>query len=334
MKQTNVEKRKIILDVDTGSDDAIAIVLALLDPGFEVVGITTINGNHEVRVCTDNSLRVVECCGKQDTVRVYRGCEYPLVSTLMPHQAQAKLMPIREGHNPYSFHPDHLPLPEPVTQEGNRNAVSWLVDTLMASEDGEITLVPVGPLTNIGAAIRIEPGIVNKIREIVLMGGGNWSGNESARGEFNVWADPEAAEIVLQSGCKITMVPTDATGVAISTKEDAEKLRRIGTAPARLCADLIDIRIGDNGGATAINDALAVCAVLHPEVLKDVVETIVHVDISGGYAYGETVVDLRDAYWKKEEPNCRFAFSADREFFFNYMYSVLENDKKNRLGMD
>lgn len=326
-----MEKRKIIMDVDTGSDDAIALCLAMLDPEFELLGITTVNGNLEARLCTENSLMVVECCEKQDTVKVYRGCEYPLASTLLPYLPQAKLMPIREGHNPYSAHPDHLPLPAPVTKEGDINAVSWLVETLLASEDGEITLIPVGPLTNIAAAMRIDFRIIPKIREIVIMGGGHRSGNESAAGEFNIWADPEAAEIVLQSGCKITMVPLDATEVAVSTHEDAEKLRAIGTTPAKLCADLIDIRIDEWGGeTTAINDALAVCAVLHPEVLKDIEHTTVHVDISRGFAYGYTILELRSGNWRKEEPNCCFALGADREYFFNYMYRVLKEDKERR----
>ena len=325
-------KRKIIMDVDTGSDDAIALVMAMLDPSFDLLGITAVSGNLEVKLTTDNSIRVVECCGMQDKVKVYRGCDYPLASTLTPHLPQTDLLPIREGHNPYSFHPDRLPLPDPVTKEGDRNAVSWLVDTLMEADDGEITLIPVGPLTNIAAAMRIEDRIIPKIREIVLMGGSHIGGNESAAGEFNIWADPEAAEIVLQSGCKITMVPLDATEVAVSTHEDAEKLRAIGTPPAKLCADMIDHRIADSDGdTTAINDALAVCAVLHPEVLKNVIHTTVHVDISRGFGYGATIVDLRSPGWRKEAPNCYFAMGADREYFFNYMYRVLKEDKDRRF---
>jgi len=329
------EKRKIIVDCDTGSDDAIALILAMLDPEFELVGVTTVNGNHEVALCTDNSLKVVELCGKQDTVKVYRGCDLPLASTLMKFLPQAELMPIREGHNPYPVHPDRLPLPAPVSKEGDINAVSWLVETLLAADDGEITLVPVGPLTNIGAAMRIDSRIIPKIREIVLMGGGHQRGNESAAGEFNIWADPEAAEILLQSGCKVTIVPLDATETAISTHEDAERLRALGTPPAVFCADLIDVRIGksretEETGVTAINDALAVCAVLHPEVLKNVVHTNVHVDISRGFAYGYTIVDLRDPGWWKEEPNCYFALSADRQYFFDYMYRILKEDKERR----
>ncbi|MCI8453089.1 MAG: nucleoside hydrolase [Lachnospiraceae bacterium] len=346
------EKRKIIMDVDTGSDDAIALVMAMLDEQFDLLGICSVNGNIEVKLTTDNSLRVVECCDKQDSVKVYKGCDYPMVSTLMPWTPQSTGIrsegsantpmpnPRREGTRAgdKEVHPEHLPLPEPKICEAKESAVVWLINTLLAAEDGEITLIPVGPLTNIAVAMRADPRIIPKIKEIVIMGGGHLVNNSSPASEFNVWVDPEAMEVLLHSGCKITMVPLDATHAAYITVEESKRIREIGTKPATLVADLIEQRtIGyaQNDAemkalkGAPIHDALAVCAVLHPEVLKNVLHCNCHVDISRGYAYGQTIIDRRERV-HPEPLNCYFALDADREMFYNWMIDVLEKDKERR----
>lgn len=345
-------KRKIIMDVDTGSDDAIALVMAMLDERFDLLGICSVNGNIEVKLTTDNSLRVVECCDKQDAVKVYKGCDFPMVSTLMPWTAQTtgirseamkdcpRPNPRREGTRAgdKEIHPEHLPLPEPTIREADESAVVWLINTLLASEDGEITLIPVGPLTNIAVAMRADPRIISKIKEIVIMGGGHLVNNASPASEFNIWVDPEAMEVLLHSGCKITMVPLDATHAAYITAEESKRIRDIGTKPAILVADLIEQRtlgyaqddadMKEKKGAP-IHDALAVCAVLYPEVLKNVLHCNCHVDISRGYAYGQTIVDRRVRV-NPEPLNCYFALDADRQMFYNWMVDVLEKDKARR----
>jgi len=347
-------KRRIIMDVDTGSDDAIALVMSMLDESFDLLGICSVNGNIEVKLTTDNSLRVVECCDRQDVVKVYKGCDLPIASTLLPWTAQSTGIrseiflqtgerwpnPRREGTRAggQEVHPEHLPLPSPTIKEADESAVVWLINTLLASEDGEITLIPVGPLTNVAVAMRADPRICKKMREIVIMGGGHLVNNSSPASEFNVWVDPEAMEIVLQSGCKITMVPLDATHAAYITVEESKRIRDIGTKPAKLVADLIEQRtIGyarndaemRNIKGAPIHDALAVCAVLHPEVLKDVLHCNCHTDISRGWAYGQTIVDRRIRV-NPEPPNCYFALNADRAMFYNWMIDVLEKDKKRR----
>ena len=346
------EKRKIIMDVDTGSDDAIALVMSMLDEHFDLLGICSVNGNIEVKLTTNNSLRVVECCDKQDEVKVYKGCDYPMVSTLMPWTPQSTgirsegaindLRPnprregTRAGHK--EVHPEQLPLPEPKICEAKDSAVVWLINTLLDSEDGEITLIPVGPLTNVAVAMRADPRIIPKIKEIVIMGGGHLVNNSSPASEFNIWVDPEAMEVLLHSGCKITMVPLDATHAAYITVEESKRIRDIGTKPAILVADLIEQRtIGyaQNDAemkalkGAPIHDALAVCAVLHPEVLKNVLHCNCHVDISRGYAYGQTIVDRRERV-NPEPLNCYFALNADREMFYNWVVDVLEKDKARR----
>ena len=332
-----VDRRKIIMDVDTGSDDAIALCMAMLDPDFDLLGICSVGGNLEAKLTTDNSLRVVECCDKQGSVKVYRGAERPIAATLIPWGPQAKRLPVREGSKrELKIHKDHLPLPEPSIKEENESAVAWLLRTLLASDDGEITIVAVGPLTNIALAMRADERILKKINSIYIMGGGHETGNETASGEFNIWADPEAAEIVLQSGCEITMVPLDATSTAKFTDSDAEKILSIGTKPARLVGELLKHRIEayqdidpSKPRETAVHDALALCAVIHPEVLTDVRYCTIHTDISGGFAYGYTILDQRGPR-NKEAPNCHFALCADRYYFVDYIYRVLEEDRMRR----
>lgn len=334
-------KRKIIMDVDTGSDDAIALVLAMLSEDFDCVGITAVNGNVEVKLTTDNSLRVVECCDKQGKVPVFKGCDLPIASTLMPWTAQSlRPFPTREATRDGKtvVHGDHLPLPAPTIKEERDSAVVWLINTLLDCEDGEMTLVPVGPLTNIAVAIRADPRICKKIKEIMIMGGGSLVNNSSPSAEFNIWADPEAMEIVLQSGCKVTMVPLDATHQAYITVEEAKKIRAIGTKPAMLVADLVESRTAGYGvndaqmkelQAAPIHDALAVCALVHPECLKDVLHCNCHTDISRGFAYGQTIIDRRIRV-NPEPKNCYFALGADKDVFFNWVMEVLQKDKINR----
>ncbi len=337
-------RKKIIMDVDTGTDDAVALIMAMLCEEIDLLGICSVNGNLEVNLTTDNSLRVVECCGMQGKVGVYKGCEFPLVSTLWPYSAQSRRpIPKREGDSSYKYaiHADHLPLPEPKIKEEKESAVVWLINTLLNAQDGEITLVPVGPMTNIAAAMRVDPRIIPKIKEIVLMGGSHIEHNASPVAEFNIWVDPEAMEILLQSGCKITMIPLDATHTACISREQADQFASLGTKPAKLTSDVILERIEGYANRdpemaakqiTPLHDALAVCYLIHPEVITEMIECTCHVDISGGLAYGQTVLDLRGEL--NEEPhNCMFALKADKELFFNWMYEILNTDKK-RLKID
>ena len=333
-----MERRKIILDVDTGSDDAIAIATALVSPELDVLGICTVGGNVEVKDTTDNTLRVVECCGAQDRVKVYRGAALPLASTLQPWVIQARELPRIEGvkNQETAVHTDHLPLPPATTKPREASAVVWLINTLLAADDGEITLVPVGPITNIALALRADERIIPKIKEIVMMGGTHNVYATTQAAEFNVWCDPEALEIVLQSGIKVTMVSLDATSHACLTRQQAENIRGIGTKPANLRADLILHRIkasyaeGDTYGTgvgVALHDPLAVCSLIHPEVLEDVEYVSCHVDLGHGYAYGETVINRN--YENCPTPkNCYYAKSANSDIFYKWLYDTLNRQGK------
>lgn len=325
--------RKVIFDVDTGSDDAIAMMMAMLSPELEVVGICSVNGNRGVEYTTENTLRVVEYMGSK--VPVYKGCAYPISSTLHPW---------RRPRIPYggangcasgqtTIHGDYLAwLPEATIKAEKRNAVSWLIDTLMES-DGDITLIPVGPLTNIAMAMRIKPEIIPKIREIVIMGGAHHVGNITATAEFNFWIDPESAKIVLDCGAKIVLVPLDATHRAYIKGDELEEIRKSGSKAAIATYELVKGRIKGYGewqkmeadNAAPVHDALCVAYLLDSSVLKDVRHIPVDVDFSGGPCDGMTICDL-DGRDRTKEPNCYFAFDADREKFVKIMTEVLSRN--------
>ena len=230
-----MEKKKVILDVDTGTDDAIAIMTAVMSENLEVLGVCAVNGNRGIDFTTENTLRVVEYLGKD--IPVFRGCSLPMVVSLT--EGRREDIPYKGPKDPQdNVHGDYIDLPPATIQEQPVSAVRWLVDTLMASE-GDITLIPVGPLTNIAMALRIEPRVAQKIKRIVIMGGGCREVNITPTAEFNFWIDPEAAKIVFDCGCDILVVPLDATHAAAVSIRTAEALERKGTKPATLTARII-----------------------------------------------------------------------------------------------
>jgi len=326
-------KRKIILDVDTGSDDAIALIAALMSPEFDVIGVCSVNGNREVKLTTQNTLRVMELLGSD--VPVYRGCEYPMVACLDPKRKPR--IPFREGQNQDPTHGDHLPLPDPKTKKAEElNAVSYYVKTLLAAKE-KITIVPVGPLTNVAMAMRTAPEICQNIEEIMIMGGGDRITNASATAEFNIWVDPDAAEVVMfyatKYGIKVTWVPLDATHDAVMTMDDAAELRSYGTPVADAVAAFVEQRTvgyrnhpnmeAQNG--SPIHDAVAVLALIEPSILQDVEHCAVHVDFSGGIADGQTCIDRRENT-DIQAPNCYFAHHADRDKFVSMMKAIIKRN--------
>ena len=212
---------KIILDVDTGTDDAVALMVAALSPDIELVGATVVNGNTVLDSCVENTLRVVEWIGMPE-MPVHRGMSRPLARPQADTGQPGDADPRRQAG----------PARGDDRRHGDQHAVDWLIDTYLAS-DGDITLVPVGPLTNIATAIQKEPRILEHIPEIVIMGGAHDHGNATASAEFNIWLDPEAARIVVNCGRPIRMVPLDATHRALVSTEDCADAARPGHAGRR-----------------------------------------------------------------------------------------------------
>jgi inosine-uridine nucleoside N-ribohydrolase len=306
---------RIILDVDTGTDDAVALMIAALSPEIELVGATTVNGNTVLANCTENTLRVFDHIGLTG-VPVHGGMSQPLVRSI-PHQI-----------NPATrIHGDFLDLPPSRSVKGAKHAVDWLIDTYLAS-DGDITLVPVGPLTNIATAMRKEPRILERIPELVIMGGAHDHGNSTASAEFNIFMDPEAARIVVNCGRPIRMVPLDATHRALVSREDCVRLRAVGTPAAAAAAAFIEKRIEGydatqpmhRPGAAPVHDALAVCAVIDPSVIST--QSIrVDVETGGELSQGRTVCDFRAR--SHQEPNVDFAMDADEPKFVAMLMDIL-----------
>ena len=227
------------------------------------------------------------------------------------------------------MHGDYLPLPETDLKERPEHAVFWLIDTLMNTKE-KITIIAVGPLTNLAMALRLEPRITENIEELVIMGGGYLINNITAGAEFNFWVDPEAAKIVMDSGCKICLVPLDATHAAYVSVKDCEEIRASGTPAAVFCADMIQQRMkGYNEWqpmpvpmTVPVHDALAVCYLINPDVLESVIHVNVDVVTSVGPADGMSLLDV-EARDKTRKPNAYVARSANRELFIEILKEIL-----------
>jgi inosine-uridine nucleoside N-ribohydrolase len=307
--------RKLILDVDTGTDDAIALMLAALHPDLELVAATTVNGNNPIANCTDNTLRVFDLLGVD--IPVYEGAATPLLRDDFP-------IPREVLHRDGSMHPRELPIPPPRSVKRARRAAEFLIDTYLAATD-EIVLVPVGPLTNIALAIRLEPRIVERIPRTVLMGGAHESGNTTPSAEFNIWVDPEAARVVLRAGlANLTLIPLDATHRALVSTADCQRLRETGTPAGEAAAAIIEGRIAayDDlqpmgvSGAAPVHDALCVAYLVDAAVVSG---RRVHVDVEtkGELTLGRTVMDTHDRFGSA--PNAFVALDADAPRFVSLL---------------
>ncbi len=273
-------KHKIILDCDPGHDDAIAILLAGHHPAIALLAITTVAGNQSVDKTTLNALKVCSFAGLT-SVPVIRGMEGPLV--VNPEFAA-------DIHGESGL--DGARLPEPVMQPQQGHAVDYLIQTLLAS-DGDITLVPTGPLTNIAMAILREPAILPKIRGISLMGGAIGTGNVTASAEFNIYFDPHAAKVVFACGRPITVCPLEVTHQALATDEVLARLRATNRPVAGMAAGLCEFLKSKDPylPASPIHDPCAVAAVFDPTIIKG---DLIRVDIEtrGEWTTGKTVCDV------------------------------------------
>jgi purine nucleosidase len=276
--------RPIIIDTDPGTDDAIAIWLALASPELEVVGISAVAGNVPLRHTEKNARKVCELARRPD-IKIFAGCARPMLRPLVTAEEF-------HGHTGLG----DTVLPEPAMPLQAAHAVDWLVDTLLAAGVGEITLCPIGPLTNIAMAFVREPRIGPKIREIVLMGGGFFEGgNITPAAEFNVYCDPHAAEVVFTSGVKLTMMPLDVTHQARTTGKRIASVRAIGT-PVGLAAAAMMAAHGkhaekdrDRDGGP-LHDPCVIAYLLRPELFAGR-SCNVRVETGSELTMGMTVVD-------------------------------------------
>jgi inosine-uridine nucleoside N-ribohydrolase len=305
-------KHKIILDCDPGHDDAIAILLAAHHPDIDLLAITTVAGNQSVEKTTRNALKVCSLANIRD-VPVARGMDRPLVRPARP-AADIHGESGMDGPN----------VPEPDIEPISRHAVDLLIDFLSRS-DGDITLVPTGPLTNIATAIRQEPAILPKIKAISLMGGAIALGNRISAAEFNIWADPEAAAIVFNCGRPLTMCPLEVTHQALATGDILDRLRAANRPVATFVADLLvffgsTYRNVFGFPAPPVHDPCAVAAVIDPSIIRSRMMRV-EIETTGEWTAGRTVCDVYGMLG--QEPNARVGYALDAPRFWNMLVDVL-----------
>jgi inosine-uridine nucleoside N-ribohydrolase len=312
--------RQLILDVDTGTDDAIAIMMAGLSSALDLRGCTTVWGNHAVDLCTDNTLRVLDLIGRSD-VPVHQGLGKPFAP--IPF-----VFPSRVDSERELIHPSVFPVPATTRAVQGQSGVEWLVETLRATTE-RITLVPVAPLTNIAAAVTIDPSIVDAVEEVVIMGGGHALGNVTPSAEANIWHDPVAAEVVFRAGFeRLVLVPLDATHRANVTADQNEAIRQLATPAAAAAAALIGQRIDgytktqpqDVPNVAPVHDALCVAYLLDPAVVA-LTPLHVSVETTGFASYGRTIVDT--ARRSGQAPNAFVALDADADLFNTLLLKTL-----------
>lgn len=308
--------KKIILDCDPGHDDAVAILLALGNPEIDLLGVTTVGGNQSLDKVTYNARAVLEAAHGQQ-IPVYAGCDRPIVR---PLEVAASI------HGQTGL--DGVELPEPTRPIEDMHAVNYIVKTIMESEPGTITLVPTGPLTNIAMAVRMEPRIVERVREVVLMGGGYHVGNWSAVAEFNVKTDPEAAHIVFNETWKVTMVGLDLTHQALCTPEVQHRIENVGTPLAGIVSGLMDFfrkSYQDNQDFVdpPVHDPCTIAYLIDPSVVSTR-RCPVDVEIHGELTLGMTVADLRGPEPSEEECHTQVATKLDFDKFWDLVVDAIE----------
>ena len=281
--------RRVILDVDTGTDDAVAIMLALRHPAIDLLGVTTVNGNAPVDVVLDNTLRVLDLAGAR--LPVLRGAERPL---------ERPDFPVPRAQRPdRAVHAQPLPLPAARSQARQGHAVDFLIDTVLAAP-GEVSLVTTAPLTNLALALAREPRLTRAFAEVLTLGGIHAMGNVTPAADFNVWADPEAARAVLRAGLeRHLLVPLDTSQRAPVTRAHCDTLAASGDVLARAAGRLIGARIDayadraelNARGAAPVHDAFAVAALVERSLLRT---QALHVDVEtrGELTTGRTVIDV------------------------------------------
>ena len=314
-----MDKRKVIFDGDTGTDDAVALIALLLADNVDVIGITSVHGNRPVNNTTDNNLRVVQFMGKE--IPVYKGCGQAMVRHLTPgrdkNTIMQKLKAIVDGKE-IRIHDATLDLPAPAKSEERMHACAYLVDTLMHA-DTPIDIVAVGPLTNIGMALTMQPEIVKNIGTIYIMGGGLYKGNRTPVAEANFYDDPEAAEIVLNCGAHVLLNPIEPNVEAATyTKADVEDLKAIGTKSALFVADLIEkflwrsLHLFGDDSEVCIHDYAAAAPLIDPATVTETKREVCHVDFYGGMSDGMLVVDRRQAPNEKNPVEVVYHMDGER----------------------
>jgi purine nucleosidase len=296
--------RKIIIDADPGIDDAMAILTAFRSPELDILGITTVFGNTEVEYCSTNALRLAEIAGKE-SLPVVKGADRPMVLPDLALGTEVHGLDGMGNTNP----------PPPKGALDPRGAVEFIVETVK-QHPGEVSLVPLGPLTNIGMALHKAPEIAEMVDEVVLMGGNAYArGNISPAAEANIFHDPHAAEIVFRTNWQVIMIGLDATTKIIITPEKLEELYAADNEAVRLLQSIqpayqaFHDQIYGLGGAFHMHDPSVTAYLLRPD-LFEIEEAPIYVALTGR-AIGKTIPDFQHMWG--DRPSTKFAVGADSE---------------------
>lgn len=310
------KKKKLIIDTDCGSDDAMAIAMALNDPAYEIVMFTTVSGNVACDQATINTLTTIEYAGTYEPP-VYKGCDKMLLKELIfAHETHGE-----DGMGDIGLVPKRL-----KAQEGN--GVVKMLEVLRESEDGEIDIIALGPLTNLALAIRLDSAAMQKAGRVICMGSaGLGRGNVSPVAEFNIWQDAEAAKIVVEAGLKeLIFVGWDACLEDCMLNPEEIKMIRESGELGRFAIDcnrqlmLLNCeRFGDNYLDMA--DPSAVAAALYPECIEACDKYYCEVDVSNGPSYGSVLVDANR--FSGKEPNVYICSKLYADKYKDYIYRTL-----------
>jgi purine nucleosidase len=299
--------KKILFDTDPGIDDACAILLALASPELSVEGLSVVHGNCSLEQATVNALSVLELANASH-IPVARGCELPLVQPSL-------LAPETHGDSGLGY----AKLPGPRAKPIGQHAIDFLIEKILATP-GEITLVALGPLTNVALAVRQEPRIVEAVKELIIMGGAiRYEGNTTALAEFNTYVDPHAAHIVYHAAIPTTLVPLDVTYQCVLTPNDVRRLQRLDSPLTKFVADATRFYMEFHEEfqkieGCVINDPLALALTFAPE-LCTYQELPVDVDLSGGISMGKTVADFYN--YSKKPANLKVALGVRARDFID-----------------
>ena len=311
-----MNRRKIIVDCDPGQDDAVMLLLALACPDeLDILGITTVAGNVPLDLTQRNARIMCELAGKPD-VRVYAGCEKPMRRKLIT----AENVHGKTGIDGVNIHQPDMPLQD-------QHAVDFIIETLLEAEDDSITIVPTGPLTNIGQAISKQAEILPKIKEIVLMGGAmREGGNTSPCAEFNILEDPDAAHIVLHCGRPLTIAPLDVTHQVLVSPKRLEQIRELNSAVGTAIVGMMEFfnrfdseKYGSDGAP--LHDPCTIAFLLKPELFTGKICNV-EVETESPLTMGHTAVD----FWGVTDrvKNANWLYHVDADGFFALLIDRLK----------
>ena len=313
---TESGRKRLIIDTDCGSDDAMAIAMALNDPAYEILFFTVVSGNVDAAQAAQNTLLTIERAGTYEPP-VYVGAEKMLLKEL----AFAYETHGMDGMGDLGLKPERL-------RPAEGNGVLCMLDALRNSEKGEIDLVTLGPLTNLALAIRLDPEAVNKAGGVTVMGGAGFGGgNVTAAAEFNIWQDAEAAKIVLEAGLdQLMLVGWDAClGESMLTPEDIHRIEK-GSSLGKFAMEINRVLMGLNRERFGMDcldmaDPAAMAAALCPDCIKTCEKYWCEVDVSPGPGYGNVLIDRYGFSWK--EPNVWICSELRADRYKEYIFRTL-----------